>query len=82
MSRLSLTQICQNLVLESTTMSAREIAKAVHKPYSTLMREVNPNDTGAKLSADTLLDIMEVTGNIAPLELMAKRLGYRLESID
>lgn len=78
MSRLSLTQICQNLVLESTTMSAHEIAKVVKKPYSTLMREVNPYDAGAKLGAETLLEIMCATGNIAPLEHMAKELGLKV----
>lgn len=78
MSRLSLTQICQNLVLESTTMNAHEIAKAVKKPYSTLMREVNPYDAGAKLGAETLLEIMRVTGNTTPLEYIAKELGLKV----
>ena len=77
MSRLSLTALCQNLVLEST-MSAHDIAKAVKKPYSTLMREVNPYDAGAKLGAETLLEIMRVTGNITPLEHMAKELGLKV----
>ena len=76
MSR-SLTELCQNLVLEST-MSAHDIAKAVKKPYSTLMREVNPYDAGAKLGAETLLEIMRVTGNVTPLEYIAKELGLKV----
>ena len=36
------------MVLEAP-QSARDIAHAVGKPYSTLLREVNPYDTGAKL---------------------------------
>lgn len=39
-----------DLVLESP-IGAKAIAQAVGKPYSTLLREVNPYDTGAKLGA-------------------------------
>ena len=56
-----------DLVLESG-LGAKNIAAAVGKPYSTLLREVNPFDDGAKLGAETLVDIMRVTGNIQPLE--------------
>ena len=45
-------------------LGAKNIAAAVGKPYSTLLREVNPFDDGAKLGAETLVDIMKVTGNI------------------
>ena len=55
-----------DLVLESG-LGAKNIAAAVGKPYSTLLREVNPFDDGAKLGAETLVDIMRVTGNIQPL---------------
>lgn len=48
-------------------------------PYSTLLREVNPYDTGAKLGAETLMHIMKTTGNVTPLEKMALEMGYRLE---
>lgn len=48
------------------------------KPYSTLLREVNPYDTGAKLGAETLLQIMTQTGDLKPLEFMASSLGYEL----
>lgn len=67
-----------DLVLESP-IGAKAIAQAVGKPYSTLLREVNPYDTGAKLGAETLLHIMKSTGNITPLEQMATEMGYRLE---
>lgn len=39
-----------DLVLESP-IGAKAIAQAVGKPYLTLLREVNPYDTGAKLGA-------------------------------
>lgn len=43
-----------------------------------MMREVNPNDKGAKVGADTLMDIVRATKDISPLAFMAKELGYRL----
>lgn len=60
-------------------IGAKAIAQAVGKPYSTLLREVNPYDTGAKLGAETLMHIMKTTGNVTPLEKMALEMGYRLE---
>lgn len=65
------------MVLEAP-QSARDIAQAVGKPYSTLFREVNPYDTGAKLGVETLLELMRVTGNLAPLRYMAQELGCTL----
>lgn len=67
-----------DLVLESP-IGAKAIAQAVGKPYSALLREVNPYDTGAKLGAETLMHIMKTTGNVTPLEKMALEMGYRLE---
>ncbi len=63
-----------DLVLESG-LGAKNIAAAVGKPYSTLLREVNPFDDGA----ETLVDIMRVTGNIQPLEHIAEQFGYELK---
>ena len=65
------------MVLEAP-QSARDIAHAVGKPYSTLLREVNPYDTGAKLGVETLLELMRVTGNLTPLRYMAQELGCSL----
>lgn len=53
----------------------KDIAAAIGKPYSTLMRELNPQDRLAKLGVDTLMDIMKCTGNLRPLEVMARELG-------
>lgn len=55
----------------------RELAATIGKPYPTLMREANPNDHGAKMDVDTLLNIMLVTGNYSPLEEIGKILGVR-----
>ena len=65
-------------VVFRTHQSAREISLALGKPYSTLLRECNPYDKGAKLGAETLFQIMKETGNVEPLRWMAENLGYDL----
>ena len=74
-----LSSLIHNLVLDNP-VPAKDLAKAIGKPYSTLLREVNPYDTGAKLGAETLLQIMIQTGDTKPLEYMASKLGYALSS--
>ncbi len=75
------TTIIHNLVLDNT-MPAKDLAKAIGKPYSTLLREVNPYDTGAKLGAESFFQIMYITGNYAPMEYMADKLGLELKQIE
>ena len=72
-----LSTLIHNLVLDNP-VPAKDLAKAIGKPYSTLLREVNPYDTGAKLGAETLLQIMMQTGDAKPLEYMAGKMGYSL----
>lgn len=74
-----LSTLIHNLVLDNA-VPAKDLARAIGKPYSTLLREVNPYDTGAKLGADTLLNIMAYTGNVKPLEYMANKMGLNLIS--
>jgi len=76
--RSDLIKVVHNIVLDSPT-PAKALAKEIGKPYSTLLREINPYDTGAKLGVETLLQIMHFTGNVTPLEYMADQLGYVLE---
>lgn len=56
----------------------RAVAEKLGKRYSTLMRELNPYDHSAKVGAETMLDIMLATGDIRPLEYMARRLGVKI----
>jgi hypothetical protein len=74
-----LSNLIHNLVLDNQ-VPAKDLAKAIGKPYSTLLREVNPYDAGAKLGAETLLQIMLQTGDSKPLEYMAGKMGYALVS--
>ncbi|MCM0755743.1 amino acid-binding protein [Desulfovibrio aminophilus] len=73
-------RLAQQAVLEGGR-SAREVAEAIGKPYSTLLRELNPFDIQAKLGAETLLEIMRVTRNVDPLRTMAKALGFELVGV-
>ncbi|WP_243543997.1 phage regulatory CII family protein [Pseudodesulfovibrio tunisiensis] len=75
----SVTKVVQDCILDSG-IQAKHVAEQINKPYSTLMREINPFDTSAKLGAETLLDIMKVTNDIRPLLFMAEEMGYTLHS--
>ncbi len=75
-----LSTLIHNLVLDNP-VPAKDLAKAIGKPYSTLLREVNPYDSGAKLGVETLLNIMAQTGDMKPLEYMAAKLGMRVMPI-
>ena len=75
--RSELTKIVHELVLNSP-IPAKALAKEIGKPYSTLLREVNPYDAGAKLGVETLMEIMKKTGNVEPLEYIAQEMGYTI----
>lgn len=74
-------QMIHGMVLESP-ISARDLAKAVGKPYSTLLREINPYDSGAKLGVETYFQLLEKTGDLSSLEYMLHRLGLGLAPLD
>ena len=76
---MELTRIVHTSILESP-IPAKIIAKKIGKPYSTLLREVNPYDEGAKLGVETLLQILKITGDTRPLEYIASELGLELVS--
>lgn len=75
--KIPLLSLIQILVMENK-FPAKDLAKYVNKPYSTLMRESNPYDAGAKMGVETLFELMKVTGNIEPLKWMAHELGYAI----
>lgn len=72
-----LIKVVHTVVLENE-MPAKALADEIGKPYSTLLREINPYDKGAKLGAETLLDIMQQTKDVSPLMYMAEVLGYEM----
>ena len=58
---------------------AHTLAKAIDRPYSTMMRELNPNDDKAKLGVAEWLAIMNVTRKFGALHKVVELYGYRLE---
>lgn len=75
----NVTKVVQDCILDSG-IQAKVVADKINKPYSTLMREINPFDASAKLGAETLLEIMKVTSDIRPLQFMASEMGYSIDS--
>lgn len=75
----NVTKVVQDCILDSG-IQAKVVADKINKPYSTLMREINPFDASAKLGAETLLEIMKVTHDIRPLKFMADEMGYSLDA--
>lgn len=73
----SLTKKMQDVVLDGP-IPAKQVCGIIKKPYSTLLRELNPFDNHAKLGAETMFEIIRVTKNVQVLEFMAKELGYDL----
>ncbi len=74
----NVTKVVQDCILDSG-IQAKIVAEKIKKPYSTLMREINPFDVSAKLGAETLLEIMKVTHDIRPLKFMASEMGLTLD---
>ena len=58
--------------------NVQTLARRLGKRCSTLLREVDPHDRRAKLGADTLLAIMEISHDIRPLAYMAGKMGFEL----
>lgn len=54
------------------------LAQQIGKPYSTLLREVNPNDGGAKLGVETFIQLLKATGDTGPIEYIARELDLEV----
>jgi len=57
-------------IVANQRMSIRDLADKLGKAYSTLSKELNPNDGTAKLGLTTALRIMQITGDRRILDLM------------
>ena len=72
-----------SLLLQDVVLNAPDgtqcLARSLGKMQAKLLREENPRDRRAKLGADTLLRLMEISRDIRPLEYMARQLGMHLE---
>lgn len=57
---------------------ARELSDRLRKAYSTLMRQLNPNDDTTFFNADHVLAAMEECDSDAPLFWLASKRGFLL----
>ena len=70
-----LTAICQAAVKNAPTgLSAQEIADLLGCAYPTLMSELSGHP-GHKLGARRMLEIMKISGSVAPMNFMSRELG-------
>lgn len=67
-------------MVHGSPLPVKTIAEMVNKRYSTLVRELDPEDRGAKLGVDMLLPLMQACNSIAPLRYLAHKMGYKLSS--
>ena len=72
-----LSKLIHAMILDSP-VPVKVLAKRIGKPYSTLLREVNPYDEGAKLGVETFVQIVKATGNTSPIEFIARELNLEL----
>lgn len=57
-------------------LGTKQVTQVVGKPYTPVPREINPLDTGAKLGAETLMQLMNANNEQAPVHHEAAQKGY------
>ncbi len=67
-------------MVQNSPKPIKVVAEEIGKPYSTLMREIDPEDRRAKLGVETLLPLMRACGSTAPLRFLAEAMDHRLVS--
>ena len=70
-------KLIHSVILDSP-VPPKILAKKIGKPYSTLLREVNPYDGGAKLGVETFIQILKITGDTKPVQYIANELGLEV----
>ena len=68
-------------MVRNSDRPVKDIADAVGKPYSTLMRELDPKDDRAKLGVEMLLPLMQACDSTLPLRYLAEEMGHRVASV-
>lgn len=68
----------REVVLSFPEGGASGVASRIGKPYSTMMRELNPHDAGAKLGVGALIALLAVTGDVTPVRILADACGFDL----
>lgn len=74
-NRDTLTEVCHAIVLDAPSgKTPKEIAKALGRPYTTMMNELE-RQPGAKLGADMVLALMLQAGSLDPLHHLADNMS-------
>lgn len=68
-------------MVEGSGKPLKVLAEEVGKSYPTLMRELNPEDKGAKLGVELLLPLMKACQSVLPVRFLAARMGHRVASL-
>jgi len=79
-----MTKDIQSLILamvQDCSRPIKVIAEELGKPYSTLMRELDPEDRRAKLGVEMLLPLMQACNSALPLRYLAEAMEYRIVSV-
>ena len=79
-------ELVQDMILESireTVLSfpdggAKGVAEKIGKAYSTMLREINLSDKGAKLGVLTLISMIRVPRDVTPVRILAEACGFDL----
>lgn len=73
----TITEIIHDMVLNGP-VPAKTIAREIDKPYTTMLRELNPYDNGAKVGVDMLVPLMKAAKSVAPLNHLAQEMGFAI----
>jgi hypothetical protein len=74
---ITLTEIIRDAVFNSG-VPAKTVAQDLGKAYSTLLRELNPDDESCKIGADLIGPLMLACKDISPLRHLAALVGFGL----
>lgn len=86
-----LNKVIRDIVIEHPTKSVERICEEAfglyeegrpNKSHWTLYKGLNPEDKTAKLAAGAVIPLMRACGSIAPAEVIAAAMGYRLVPIE
>jgi len=64
------------MVHENPQVSPKALAEAIGKSYSTLCRETNPSDHGAKLGLEDFIKLTLLTADFGPMRFIAVDSGF------
>ncbi|MEZ7195423.1 phage regulatory CII family protein [Pseudodesulfovibrio karagichevae] len=77
MSTPTLTEIYRDMLVNSG-VPAKTVALNLRKSYTTLLRELNPDDDGCKFGVDLQAEIMRQCNDVSPLRQLAYEVGFRI----